>query len=235
MPSSIMADSQVHSQDFYVSPFLLLPYHIRHEIYMFVLEYPDLRPIFVRMEYECARGEGAHDRKRLPKCILPTPHVPARLKVTPGIFLCNRQIALEAREAMKFKTFTLRRPPPYTTTLGRPMDITEFISQDTLKNMRRVELVMNLFDDARGWNKTVEILLDVWSSANHLKRIDISLEQPEELSPGKLWHERSSKYVIKMLSMVRTHFLGFTSFELYENTAVLTMPSDPELCKRRWY
>ncbi|KAM0456870.1 hypothetical protein ACHAPV_007161 [Trichoderma viride] len=89
-------------------------------------------------------------------------------------------------------------------TLGRPMDITEFISQDTLKNMRRVELVMNLFDDARGWGKTVEILLDVWSSSNHLKKIEISLEQPEELSPGTMWHERSSRYVIKMLSMIQS-------------------------------
>ncbi|KAL6898783.1 hypothetical protein GGI43DRAFT_68425 [Trichoderma evansii] len=199
-----MDDSQAHSQDCCVSPFLLLPYHIRHEIYMFVLDYPDLRPIIARMEYECVRGEGEHDKTKLPKCILPTPHVPARFKVTPGIFLCNRQITSEAREAMKFKVFTLRRPPPYTMTLGRPMDITEFISQDTLKNMRRVELVMNLFDDARGWNKTVEILLDVWSSANHLKKIDISLEQPEELPPGTLWHERSSRHVIKMLSMIQS-------------------------------
>ncbi|PTB44717.1 hypothetical protein M441DRAFT_87647 [Trichoderma asperellum CBS 433.97] len=204
IPSPIMDASQAHSQDCRASPFLLLPYHIRHEIYMFVLEYPDFRPIFARMEYDCARGEGEHDRRRLPKCVLPTPHVPARLKVTPGIFLCNRQIAMEAREAMNFKVFTLRRPPPYTITLGRPMDITEFISQDTLKNMRRVELVMNLFDDARGWCKTVEILLDVWSTANHLKKIDISLEQPEELPSGTLWHERSARHVIKMLSMIQS-------------------------------
>jgi hypothetical protein len=159
------------------------------------------------MEYEFARGEATHDSTRLPTCMLPTPHVPAWLKVTPGIFLCNRQIASEAREAMKFKVFTLRRPPPYTMTLGRPMDITEFISQDTLKNMRRVELVMNLFDDARGWSKTVEILLDIWSAENYLKEICISLEQPEELPPGTMWHERSSGYVIKMLSMVRIYFI----------------------------
>lgn len=88
------------------------------------------------------------------------------------------------------------------------MDITEFISQDTLKNMRRVELVMNLFDDARGWGKTVEILLDVWSSANYLKKMEIRLEQPEELPPGTMWHERCSGYVIKVLSMVRTNFIS---------------------------
>lgn len=227
-----MDESQALSQDYHVSPFLLLPYYVRHEIYMFVLDYPDLRPVFAILEFECATGEWEHDQRRLPKCILPTPHVPARFKVTPGIFLCNRQIASEAREAMKFKVFTLQRPPPYTTTLGRPMDITEFISQDTLKNMRRVELVMNLFDDARGWSKTVEILLDVWSSANHLKKIDIRLEQPEELPPGILWHERSSRHVVNMLSMVRIHFLGFASFQFHGNKVVLTMLSDPELCKR---
>ncbi|KAK1248188.1 hypothetical protein MKX08_006408 [Trichoderma sp. CBMAI-0020] len=175
IPSPIMDDSQSHSQDCPISPFLLLPYHIRHEIYLFALEYPDLRPVFARMEYQFARGEATHDKSRLPKCILPTPHVPARLKVTPGIFLCNRQIASEAREAIKFKVFTLQRPPPYTMTLGRPMNITEFISQDTLKNMRRVGL-----------------------------RIDIGLEQPEELPPGEMWHERSSRCVIKMLSMIQS-------------------------------
>jgi hypothetical protein len=199
---------------------------------LFALEYPDLRPIFARMEYQFARGEATHDKTRLPKCILPTPHVPARLKVTPGIFLCNRQITSEAREAMKFKVFTLQRPPPYTMTLGRPMDITEFISQDTLKNMRRVELVMNLFDDARGSGKTVEILLNVWSSANYLKKMEIRLEQPEELPPGTMWHERSSRYVIKVLSMVRIYFMP-----LYHSIIkmVLTILSDPEFCKRGWY
>ncbi|KAM0261325.1 hypothetical protein ACHAQJ_002356 [Trichoderma viride] len=208
-----MDSPESYPQEHHFFPFLFLPYHIRHDIYILALEYPDLGPVFARIEYKRAVAEERHDRTRLPKCVFPTPHVPVRLKTTPGILLCNRQVAWEAREAMNFKVFTLRRPPPYTTTLGKPMDITEFISQDTLKNMRRVELVMNLYVDARGWSKTVEMLLDVWSSADHLRKIDVTLQQPEELQPGIFWDKRFSNDAIRMLSMIQC-FAKEASIEL---------------------
>ncbi|KAI0137479.1 hypothetical protein BJ170DRAFT_605997 [Xylariales sp. AK1849] len=187
-----------------VFSFLELPYHVRHEIYTFVLDYPDLDPVFARIESQSSEDDEEHEKTRLPKCVLPTPHVPARLKTTPGILLCNRQTAWEAREAMYFKTFTLKRPPPYTKTLGKPMDITEFISEDTLKGVRRVELVMNLYGNPRAWAKTVETLLDVWSIENHLRKIDITLEQPKEMPPGHFWIERFARYAIQPLSMIQS-------------------------------
>lgn len=184
-------------------PLLELPYHVRHDIFTFALDYPDLNPIFARIETQRTADEDAHESTKLPKCVMPTPHIPARLKTTPGILLCSRQTAWEAQQAMRSKTFTLRRPPPYTQTLGRPMDITEFISEDTLKGVRRVHFVMNLEADPRGWLKTMETLLDVWSVETHLRKIDIMLEQPHDLPDGQFWHGYSAGYAVRMLSMVR--------------------------------
>lgn len=186
-----------------IFPFLKLPYHVRHDIYTLALDYPDLNPIFTQIKTQNSADEDDHESTRLPKCVLPTPHVPSRLKTTPGIMLCNRQTAWEAQEAMHSKTFTLKRPPPHTTTLGRPMDITEFISEETLKGIRRVDFVMNLYGNPRAWLKTMETLLDVWSVKTHLRRIDITLEQPCQLPPGQFWHDDFAGYAVRTLSMVR--------------------------------
>jgi hypothetical protein len=231
----IMHNIKSHSHDCEIFPFLLLPYHVRHDIYGLVLEYPDLGPVFARIESQRAADEEEHEKTRLPKCALPTPHVPARLMSTPGILLCNRQIASEAREAMYFKTFTLRRPPPYTTTLGKPMDITEFISEDTLRNMRRVEFVMNLYGDPRRWSKTMEILLDVWSSENHLRKIDVTLEQPKELQQGLFWDAGFSSHTTRMLSMVRlcSRFVFLLVSSL--RCSGIDIRSDSKLCKGGWH
>jgi hypothetical protein len=185
-----------------IFPFLELPYHIRHDIYNLVLDYPDLGPVFARIESQSSEDDDEHEKTRLPKCVQPTPHVPARLRTTPGILLCSRQTAWEGREAMRSKTLTLRRPPPYTATLARPMDVTEFISEGTLRGVRRVGLVMDLYGNPRLWAKTVETLLDVWSAGNHLRRIDVTLEQPEQLEPGCFWRDRSARYAVQPLSMV---------------------------------
>ncbi|KAH6645471.1 hypothetical protein BKA67DRAFT_664545 [Truncatella angustata] len=184
--------------------FLALPYHIRHDIYTLVLEYPDLDSVFARVASQCAEDELKHEETRLPKCVMPSPHVAPQLKTTPGILLCNRQVAWEAREAMHFKTFTLRRPPPHTTALGKPMDITEFVSEGTLKKMRRVEFVMNLWFDPRGWSKTIEVLLDVWSVENHLRKINITLEQPTQLPAGQFWNLQYPGQPVKILSMIKS-------------------------------
>lgn len=184
-----------------IFPFLELPYHVRHDIYIFALDYPDLDPVFARIETQTSADEDKHEKAKLPQCILPTPHVPAQLKTTPGIMLCSRQIAWEAQEAMRFKTFTLKRPPPYTQTLGRPMDITEFINEDTLKGIRRVDFIITLYRDCpRAWRRTIETLLDVWSVETHLRRIGITLHQPHPLLPERFFYDRDA---VRMLSMVR--------------------------------
>ncbi|MBE3045474.1 hypothetical protein IMZ48_23595, partial [Candidatus Bathyarchaeota archaeon] len=176
----------------------------RRDIYTFALDYPDRDPIFARIKAQSDADEDEHEKAWLPQCVLPTPHVPAQLKTTPGIMLCNRQTASEAREAMQSKTFTLKRPPPSTKTLGRPMDITQFISEETLKGIRRVDFVMEL-GSPRPWLKTMETLLDVWSIETHLERIDITLEQPDYLPPGQFWETEFARDPIRMLSMVRIY------------------------------
>lgn len=186
-----------------IFPFLQLPYHIRHCIYTLTLDYPDLRPVFARVETDMAKTEEEYTHTELPLCVMPVFRVPALLKTTPGIMLCNRQTAWESLETMRFKTFTLQRPPPSTAPLGRVMDITEFINEETLRDVRRMEFIMNLYSNPRAWLKTIETLLDVWSVENHLKSIRVTLEQPNELPPGQFWDRAFSRSAVRALSMVR--------------------------------
>lgn len=186
-----------------VFPFLELPYHVRHKIYTLALDYPDLDPVFTLIDTQNSAAEDEHFSTKLPKCVLPAPHVPERLRTTPGIMLCNRQTAREAQEAMRSKTFTLKRPPPSPATLARPMDITEFISEDTLKGIRQVNFIMNLYGGPSDWLKTMETLLDVWSIESHLRRIHVTLEQPHQLPLGQFWHPNYGHSALRTLSMVR--------------------------------
>ncbi|KAH8675521.1 hypothetical protein BX600DRAFT_494013 [Xylariales sp. PMI_506] len=197
-----MENIEASSRSLQIFPFLALPYEIRREIYNLVLDYPDFDTLFAHLESKHAADEEEHCKTRLPICALPAPHVPARLMTTQSILLCNRQITYEARETMNLKVFTLRRPPSRTATLARPMDITEFISEGTLKNMRRVEFVMDLYGDPRAWSKTIETLLDVWSSQNCLRKINMTLEQPNQLPPGTFWNQRYPGEATRLLSML---------------------------------
>lgn len=217
-----------------VFPFLALPYDVRRGIYMFALGYPDLDPIFTRMGAQCSAVEDEHERTRLPACALPTPHVPASLKTTPGIMLCNRQTAMEAREVMQSKTFTLKRPPPQTHTLARPMDITEFISEDTLKGVRRVHFIMDLAGP-RGWLKTMETLLDVWSVDTHLQRIDITLVQPDHLPLGQFWETGFGRYAVRMLSMVRIWLQQSISNTYLSGEGRIDINLGSKLCQGSWH
>jgi hypothetical protein len=119
--------------------FLALPDLVRREIYTLVLDYPDLGPVFRRMEAVFPDVLWPADVDYgidAPMATVKAPHVPATVETTPGILLCSRQITVEALEALKFKTLTLRKTPPVAIPLGRPMDITEFISEGVLRKAR---------------------------------------------------------------------------------------------------
>lgn len=192
--------------------FLALPYEIRLEIYTLALDYPDLKPVFEKFESQYIKEQQEqHEETKLPICALPTPHVPLQLKTTPGILLCNRQIYWEARQVMHNKTLTLRRSPPHTVTLGGPMDITEFISEDTLHQVRRLELFMKLCDgphgDISGWCKMMEVLLDVWSAETHLEEISVNLYEPGVSRCQQIRASGTSNRGLRLLTTVRVRFL----------------------------
>ena len=65
-------------------PFLSLPYDVRRDVYTFALDYPDLDAVFARIKARNAAEENKHHKTKLPVCVLPKPHVPEQLKVTPG-------------------------------------------------------------------------------------------------------------------------------------------------------
>ncbi len=153
--------------------FLSLPYRLRHEIYTYAIDWPDLRVPFTRLARECQRVEANWESRREPKCTIPSPRVAAR--TTPTLLLLNRQITAEALPVLRAKTLVLETLPPYTPFLGRPMDITDFIGEATLQRVRRVLLKMDLVMDARGWAKTVETLLDVWCVKNSLVEVVVNV------------------------------------------------------------
>jgi hypothetical protein len=117
---------------------------------------------------------------------------------TPSLLLLNRQITAEACEIIYQKPFVMASTPPYIPQLAKPMDITEFISESTLQNLRFVVLNMDLNHNpnlmsggAKRWLKTVEMLLDIWYVKNNLKRVEV---QATYTAP--------SRDVTRLLSMV---------------------------------
>lgn len=81
------------------------------------------------------------------------------------------------------------------------MDITEFISEDTLKGIRRVHFIID-FDCPSSWFRTMEVLLDVWSVETHLRRIEITVKQPHQMPPDQFWNQDSAYDAFRALSLV---------------------------------
>lgn len=166
-----------------MSLFLELPPYLRDDIYRLLLEYPKLNPSFERCEKEEDRSEAKKcEAERLrPHCTLPYPRPPPMR--TPPILLVCRQITAEALPILRNTTFVLDREPPYSEVLGREMNITDFIGEETLKEMEHVELRLDIDGRPRVWSWTIDLLLDVWAAGHSLKRLTVwGLEGPG--SPG---------------------------------------------------
>jgi hypothetical protein len=166
---------QVHGPSLFNKPlslFLALPPEVRNCIYDAGLEWPDLPGLAKGIS---AKQSAIVDR---PLCTIPRPHFGSMS--TPPLLLLNRQITSEALEILYQKPFIMDSTPPYIPQLAKPMDITEFISESTLQNLRFVILKMNLnhkpnlmSGGAKGWLKTVEMLLDIWFVKNNLERVEV--------------------------------------------------------------
>ncbi|KAI1076693.1 hypothetical protein F5B20DRAFT_555193 [Whalleya microplaca] len=206
-------------------PFLLLPYHIRDDIYSLVLEYPDLGPVFESFEAGLHKTAQQQENTRQPKCTFPAPRAPAGTMRTPALLLVNRQITAEAVKALRDKPFVLTRYAPYSAMLAQPMDITEFVSECTLKLMQHVVLRMDLFGDARAWCKTVETLLDIWTAGNCLKRIEVWVHGRTVEGVLVQWERGFAKWALRALSKIR-------NFAEAEHISLTGNLSESRLAKR---
>ncbi|PGH08023.1 hypothetical protein GX51_01464 [Blastomyces parvus] len=163
--------------------FLDLPPEIRHEIYKLALSWPNLSAPFVRLRRECEQDEAAwFNPSTLPMglgnmcnnaCTLPSPYIPESHYITPTIFLLNRQITYEALPVLHAQELVIDEPPPYSIALGRPVDITMFISEGSLQRARRVVLNIDIANLASRWARTIDTLLDVWWVDNRLEKLRV--------------------------------------------------------------
>ncbi|KAI0382814.1 hypothetical protein F5Y04DRAFT_252395 [Hypomontagnella monticulosa] len=217
-----MSDPETLEQR-HIFPFLSLPYEIRDEIYGLTLEYPDLGPLFERFEASVREAVEKQNDIKTPKCTIPAPRAPAMQ--TPGLLLVNRQIAVEAVKALHKKPFVLSRYAPFPGMLVRPMDITDFISEGTLRTMQFVVFRIDLFGHARGWYKTIEDLLDTWIEGNSLKGIEVWVNE-EAKNGGKIyWEPRFEQSGLGTLSKIR-------NFAKAENIPLTgNMPEDRNIKK----
>ncbi|PGH33714.1 hypothetical protein GX50_03452 [[Emmonsia] crescens] len=163
--------------------FLDLPPEIRHEIYTLALSWPNLRVPFARLRHECEQNEAAWFTPSSlsmglgnicnHSCTLAPPYIPESDYTTPTIFLLNRQITYEALPVLHAQELVIDQPPPYSMALGRPVDITMFISEAALQRARRVVLKIDIANLASRWARTVDTLLDVWCVDNRLEELRI--------------------------------------------------------------
>jgi hypothetical protein len=173
-------------------PFLELSPELRCAIYEYATDWPHLTETFNQVQPFQALPELSEteiDSKRPPLCTFPKPHFNSTS--TPSILLLNRKTSSEAHEVLYTKPFILSSPPPYIPQLAKPMDITEFVSENTLQNLRFVVLEMDLnynpqfAGNAKCWLKTVETLLDVWCVRNRLERLEMRARYvPPDRSAG---------------------------------------------------
>ncbi|OJD19783.1 hypothetical protein AJ78_00283 [Emergomyces pasteurianus Ep9510] len=185
--------------------FLDLPPEIRHEIYTLALSWPNLRVPFTRLRHECEQDEAAWFRQGSiynHSCALPPPYIPEPDYMTPTIFLLNRQITHEALPVLHTQELVIDEPPPYSIALGRPVDITMFISEGALQRARRVVLKIDIANLASRWARTVDTLLDVWRVNNCLEELRIVVA--EGLGRMNIIGEEGGRVIVlKMFAKLR--------------------------------
>ncbi|KAE8447698.1 hypothetical protein EG329_010505 [Mollisiaceae sp. DMI_Dod_QoI] len=190
------------------SPLLSLPPEIRNEIYDFSIEWPNFTDLFARIHEYQDFLQDQESSKWAPLCRITRPQMaPMR---TPSILLLNRQLGSEALDSLYKKPLIIDSPPPYVPQLTRPMDITQFISEVTLQNLRFVVLKMDLNHQRNrmsgaAWLKTVEMLLEVWFERNCLEWIEVQANyNPPSKALGWTFGDAAHhRNVMSMLSMLK--------------------------------
>jgi hypothetical protein len=178
------------------SPFLALPAELRVHIYRYAFDWPNLHNVFTKAEKELD-GHGARFQ-------------PSQMR-TPSILLINRQVYFEAQEIPYEKALILKTPPPISLQMGRVLDITNFISRDTLQRLRYVVFQMDLnfghvslYRNAKCWLQLVEKMLDIWGEKNCLERVDVmaSYDPPTKIRGWTFDEAQHHRCVMELLSQV---------------------------------
>ncbi|KAH9893873.1 hypothetical protein F4778DRAFT_784360 [Xylariomycetidae sp. FL2044] len=160
--------------------FLIFPPELRLKIYSYALSWPDLVGCFRRWQQRIQDIENGllHDESRpgnrlIPKSAVELGNILPRRYTTPTCLLLCRQITAEALPVLYAQPLRIEAPSPYSEVLGRPVDITHFISEAALQRACHVVLKMDLAREAASWRRVVDLLLDVWQVDNALVRLEV--------------------------------------------------------------
>ncbi|OJD10377.1 hypothetical protein ACJ73_09819 [Blastomyces percursus] len=91
--------------------------------------------------------------------------------------------------------------------LGRPVDITMFISEGALQRARRVVLKIDIANLASRWARTVDTLLDVWWVDNCREKLGVVVVGGFAEGRNVIGEERARIIVLKMFAKVGSFFL----------------------------
>lgn len=156
-------------------PFLDLPGEIRLIVYAHLLDPNEYVGGYRQIENLLA---AETDRTRGPVCVYPRPHVECH---TPPILLLNKLITMEALDALYKIPVTLYSTPSSCFSVYT-VEITELISEHLLQRIRHAILRL---DNAS--KHLVLPLLDIWSAANNLEKLDVYRPKQTPL-PRQHWH-----------------------------------------------
>lgn len=182
-----------------VSPLLALPDEIRNKIYDYLLEPPDLKPLFDMHVRTWRKMDNLWTHSLRPSVCFFRPRVEAL--VTPAILLLNRQINVEAVSILRSKPLVINSPAPHCAQLGRDLWITEFISKATLRKLNHVVLEIDL--SLHSWLDTISTLFDVWDSENNLKSLHVRIKWMKDLRVFGLiiTHDLQDEAIVSTVSL----------------------------------
>lgn len=183
--------------------FLDLCPELRNAVYSYAIDWPHLSDAFDKIQtFQEQKQEQEREESNLILCTITS---------TPSLLLLDRTTSLEAHGILYQKPFILSSPPPYVPQSATPMEITGFIRETTLQNLKFVVLEMDLgYESGIGkcWLKTVETLLDIWCERNALERLVVRARYvPPDRSAG--WTFKEAAHHGRVMGVLSRVGLGF--------------------------
>jgi hypothetical protein len=215
--SNLLASYFVVKAETAMGSLLRLPRELRDLIWAYCIDYPDMSALLEK-NMETARTSFASRfgpdipieriEELLPWSTIIQPQ-PLPMK-TPPILLVNQQICSEAVEILRKSIWHLETPIPANFRRDiRDVSITDFIGEETLSSIRVASLRISFqtLKMSNAWYRTINQLIDIWSSKNHLKSLSVLVE-PMYFTPGNETDSEKAKRRIRHHSLNNaSHFL----------------------------
>lgn len=197
------------------SALLSLPREIRDLIFSYCAVYPHLSVLLsdhlerARQSFRTHFGteiQEAQLEELLPWSSFEQPE-PLPMQ-TPGIFLVNRQVSAEALALLHSNTLLLDVSVPVSNSRDiRPVFVTDFIGEGTLKSVRHCHLELNFTAtaSASGWYRMTHHLVNIWAVKTSIRSLTVNIETHALAPPSAPQCEANAalcgKYIMSLVSM----------------------------------